>query len=1031
MTLADLSIRRPVLATVMVGVLIVFGVVAYFRIGVDLLPDIDFPVVTITTIYPGASPEAVEDRVVDKIEEEVSQINGLKLIRSTSMENVGFIVMQFELEVDGDKAAQDVRDKVSGVLGKLPPDLEPPVVRKFDINAQPVLAVAISGKLSVAKLTEIAKDVVKQRLQTIRGVGGIEIIGGQEKEFKVWVDPEKVKSFGLSVTDVVSALKSQNVEIPGGRIESGDREFAVKIKGEVSSVQELSEIIITQMGGAPVKIGDVATVEEGEAERRSTSSINDMSAISLLVTKQSGANTVEVANKVKESLEQIKTLVPKGVKIAIPTDSSLFIKKSITGVQEDLLLGGVLAVLIILFFLRDWRATLISAVALPTSVIATFAFIWAMGFTFNTMTMLALSLSIGMLIDDAIVVIENIYRHLSSGKSPFKAASEATNEIGLAVLATTMSIVAVFVPVATMKGIIGRFFKQFGLTVAFAVLVSLFVAFTLTPMLSSRVLRLKENRREFFMFRWMGSFLKWLDEWYRRLLAISLRHKYITVGIGVFVFLISLLMSMKLSMEMMPEEDRGEILVSVELPSGKSLSATEKYMGEVSKRIREIPGVDYTFLTIGGERDPDVNKAKLEVHLVPKHRRDYSQSEAINFIREMFSGEKGVKFAVEPLFSMGGRAGMRSAKIQYNIRGKDYLEVAKSAEKLAEELKKTPGFVDVDTTYRGGKPETTVHIDRSRAADLGVPVALAAMSIRTFFAGEKATEILSEGSRYDVRVQLDEKNRRRPEDILRLSVRSTTGALVPLSNFVTVGGGEGPAVIERYDRMRNVTVLANLDGISLGEGVKKVDDLTRKVLPPHLIGKWSGMADIMKDSFQQLFSALILAVVMTYLILAAQFESFLQPFIIMMSLPLSLIGAVSALLIAGMPLSIFAMIGIIMLMGLVTKNAILLVDYTNTLRKRGMGREEALLTAGPVRLRPILMTTSAMILGMTPVALAISAGGEMRAPMAVAVIGGLLTSMFLTLVVVPALYSIIDTAAEKVFRKQKSSVPSPQIQIET
>jgi HAE1 family hydrophobic/amphiphilic exporter-1 len=1018
MKLADLSIKRPVLATVMVGVLVVFGVTAYFRLGIDLLPDIDFPFVTITAVYPGADPETVESRVVDKIEEAVNQVNGLKLMSSSSMENVGFILMQFELEVNGEKAVQDVRDKVAGVIRELPQDLEPPIVEKFDVNTQPIMAVALSGPLPPRDLTALAKDVLKERLQTIRGVGGVEIVGGQEREFKVWVDPEKVESFGLSVSDVMGALMAQNAEIPGGRIDMGNTEFAVKIKGQVHSARELSDIAITSIGGAPIRIGDVAAVEDGQVERRSLSAINDESAVALLITKQSGANTVAVADMVKKTLESMKEQVPKGVRMSIPTDSSDFIKQSIEGVQEDLLLGGILAVVIILFFLRDWRATLISALALPTSVIATFAFIKAAGFTFNMMTMLALSLSIGMLIDDAIVVIENIHRHLEMGKSPFKAASEAVDEIGLAVLATTLSIVAVFVPVATMKGMVGRFFKQFGLTVTFAVLMSLFVAFTLTPMLSSRLLRTGHRRKEFVVFRWIGAYLQWLDSIYRRLLGAALRHRAITVISAIVIFIASLGMTALVPVEFMTTEDRGQIKVNVELPSGMSLAATEKYVQDVAVKIRKIPGVDYTFTTIGGGRQPDVNQAQIQVNFVGKHRRAFSQDEAITYIRGMFANVRNARFAVGPLFSMGGSSGMRSAQLMYNVRGRDYGEINKAADAIAAALNKSSGFVDVDTSFRGGKPEATVHIDRDRAADLGVPVAVIAMSIRTFFAGEKATELLTEGTRYDVRVQLDEKNRSRFDDILRLNVRSTSGQLVSLSSLVTVGTGEGPAKIERQNRMRNVTVMANLDGKALGDAVKEVDAAAKKLLPSTLQGAWTGMADIMKDSFAQLFSALILAIIMVYLILAAQFESFLHPFTIMVSLPLSLVGAAGALLASRMSLSIFSMIGIIMLMGLVTKNAILLVDYTNTLRRRGMSRQEALLAAGPVRLRPILMTTSAMIFGMTPVALALSAGGEQRAPMAVVVIGGLLTSMFLTLVVVPVVYSLFDSAKERIFAKR-------------
>jgi HAE1 family hydrophobic/amphiphilic exporter-1 len=1014
MKLTDTAIKRPVLTSVMVAVLIVFGMTAYFRIGVDLMPDIDFPFVTITCIYPGADPETMESKVVDKIEEAVSTVNGIEMIRSTSTENVGFVIIQFKLEVNPDKALQDVRDKVAAVTKQLPSDLEPPIVEQFDVNSQAIMAVAVSGPQEARELTALAKDVIKQRLQTIPGVGGVEIVGGQEREFKVWINPEKLESRGLDVSDVVSALRMQNVEIPGGRIDMGAKEYVVKTKGQVSSAAELASIFITSVGGAAIKVGDVAVVEDGEVEKRSHSSINDVSAVALLVKKQSGTNTVEVAEKVTAAVGDLGPLMPKGVRLSIPRDSSTFIRDAIDGVKEDLIIGGILAILIILLFLRDWRATLISALALPTSVIATFAFIKVAGFTFNMLTMLALSLSIGMLIDDAIVVIENIYRHMEMGKRPMEAAGEAVSEIGLAVLATTMSIVAVFVPVATMRGMVGRFFIQFGLTVAVAVLVSLFVAFTLTPMLSSRLLIPESAKRHGIVSRTIGRMLKALDGGYRALLGAALRHRAVTIAFAAAVFAGSLGLASILPTEFMAEGDRGQIQIVAELPSGASLEASRSAAEDISRKVRKLPGVDFTFVTIGGGVQAEVNKAEIQVNLVDKKARAFTQAEAISYIRGMFEGKSDMKIAVGPLFSMGGGLGDRSASIMYNIRGKDYGEINAAAGKIVSAMAAKGGYVDVDTTFRGGKPEVRVNISRDRAADLGVPVALIAMTIRTFFAGEKATDLTADGSRYDVLVQLDEKYRGRLDDVLNLKVRSVSGQLTSLSNLVSVGTGEGPAKIERYDRMRTVAILANLEGKPLGDAVKEIDAAAKSAVGPSLVGGWIGAAKIMQESFAELFSALLLAVLIVYLILAAQFESFLHPFTIMLSLPLSLIGAVGALLAAGMTLSIMSMIGIIMLMGLVTKNAILLVDYTNTLRKRGMSREEALLAAGPVRLRPILMTTTAMIFGMLPVALSLSPGGEMRSSMAVGVIGGLLTSMLLTLVVVPVAYSLLDGAKDRV-----------------
>jgi HAE1 family hydrophobic/amphiphilic exporter-1 len=989
----------------MVSVLLVFGLVAYPRIGVDLMPEVEFPFVTITAIYPGASPETVESKVIDKIEEAVNTINGIKLLRSTSMENVGIVMVQFELERKADQAIQDVRDKVSGILRELPSDLDPPVIEKLDINAQPILNLAISGPLSVRDLTRIADKQVKQRLQSLNGVGQVTIVGGQDREIHVWIDPARLASHYLSVNDVMQALAIQNIEIPGGRLEIGDDEFVVKTHGQVRDADELGNVIITAAMGAPVRVRDVARVEDGAEERRSYSAVNGASAVALRIMKQSGSNTVEVAEKVKEEVEKLRSKLPAGVTISMPRDNSEFIKNAIDDVRFDLVFGAVLAILIVFIFLRDWRATFISALALPTSVIASFGFMKMLNFTFNQMTMLALSLSIGILIDDAIVVIEAIHRHMERGKTPFQAAIDATKEIGLAVMATTASILAVFVPVATMKGIIGRFFFQFGVTVAFAVAVSLFVAFTLTPMLSARLLK-PHAGEHWALSRWIGRMLDGIDAGYHSILSWALRHRWLTLGISVATLVGTLGLGGLLKSEFFPQMDRSQLLVTVEMPAGRGLDATTGYLEAIAARIRGLPGVRETFTTVGGGAQGEVNKGEILVNLVPKAQRTYSQEQAIVYIRNLLGGSKEALVAVETADEHAG--GMRAAAIQYNVRGMDLEQIHQAAGRLVERMKQVPGFVDLDDTYRGGKPEVAVQIDRDRAADLGVPVGMVAMALRTFFAGDKATDLTSEGDRIDVRVRLDSQYRAQPADILGLGVRSTTGNLVQMANVLSVETGSGPSKIERQDRQRQVTVLANLDGLALGEAMLKVEAIAGEVVPAELTQDWAGFGQIMRESFGYMIPALILAVILVYLILAAQFESFLHPFTIMLSLPFSFVGAFLALLATGMTVNIATFIGLILLMGLVTKNAILLVDYANQLKEKGVPTNDALLQAGPVRLRPILMTTAAMIFGMMPVAAALSEGSEQRAPMAVAVIGGLITSTLLTLVVVPVAYSLLD-----------------------
>ena len=1024
MKLADISIKRPVFATVMVSILAVFGVWGYRQLSIDMFPEVEFPICTVTATYPGADPETIESRVVDKLEEAISAVSGIKTLRSTSMESVGLVFVQFELERKADQAVQDVRDKVSAALKDLPSDLEPPLVERLDIGAAPVMAIALAGDMPKRELTDIAKNTVKQRLQAINGVGSIDIIGGQEREFHVWIDPQRLDSFGLAASDVAQAVAAQNVEIPGGRLDSGALELSIKTRSQVHSAEELGNIIITAAAGAPVRIRDVARVEDGAQERRSYATFSGKSSVTMLVRKQSGSNTVDVAHKVKAALEKLKAQFPK-VTMRIASDNSVFTERAISDVKFDLLFGAALAILIIMFFLHDWRATLISATALPVSVISTFAFIQAMGFTLNMMTMLALSLSIGILIDDAIVVIENIHRHLEMGKSPMKAAGEATAEIGLAVMATTASILAVFVPVATMKGIIGRFFVQFGLTVAFAVAVSLFVAFTLTPMLSSRFLRIHADKGP--IGKAIEGFLDSIEHAYSKLLGGALRHRALTVLLAIAVFIASIFLAAIVPKEFMPTEDRSQFSVKLEMPSGASLGATETMAEAIATKLRSVPGVEDTLVTIGGSALSEINRAEIQVNLVGKKKRDFSQAEMIAYTRKQMPGWLGrndLKYAVEPFNMVGGNAGgaFRSATVQFNVRGKDYTEISKATDEIIRSLgeqevlvggKKQKAYVDLDVSYRGGKPELAINIDRDRAADLGVPMAVIAMTMRSLMADDKVSEMTADGQRYDIRMKLDEIFRQKAQDLMVLKVRSTTGQLVNLSNVVSIVDEAGPGKIDRQNRQRQITVYANLSGIALGEATQQVESFAKKVVPSTMTTDWAGMADIMRESMGYLLSALLLAIIIVYLVLAAQFESFLHPFTIMLSLPLSMVGALGAIVIAHSMLNIMTMIGIILLMGLVTKNAILLVDYTNTLRRKGETRLNALLKAGAVRLRPILMTTGAMIFGMAPVALGISEGGELRAPMAIAVIGGLITSTLLTLVVVPVAYTLIDSIAER------------------
>jgi HAE1 family hydrophobic/amphiphilic exporter-1 len=1007
--LADLSINRSVFAVMLIAALTVFGLLSYPRIGVDLFPNVEFPVVTVLATYPGGDPETMESKVADPIEEAINSLSGIKALQSTNLEGVSQIVVEFELEVPAEQAVQDVRDKISGILAQLPEGMDTPVVQKFDVGAAPILAVALAGELDPRVLTELADKTVKERIQRVAGVGGVDLIGDREREIRVLVDPNRLAGVGLTVQDVSQAIRSQNISLPAGSFERGVQEITVKTKGEVKTADEVADILLSSAPGTSLRIRDVARVIDGMEDARSASYLDERSAVGLVIRKQSGANTVSVAKEVRKALEEIRPRIEKaGASLTIPTDNSVYIERSIHDVQFDLVFGAVLAVAIILLFLRDLRATIISAVAIPTSVIASFALMEWLDFTFNNMTMLALSLSIGILIDDAIVVIENIHRKLEDGAPPMQAASEGTAQIFLAVVATTSSILAVFVPVALMKGIIGRFFYQFGITVSVAVAVSMLVSFTLTPMLSSRFLRPHHGKPN-IVSRGVERMLVVIDNAYGRIVGWALRHRFLVLLFAGAAFAGSIVMVSQVKTEFLPPEDRGEFNVNVELPTGTSLAATSAVAQAIAEDIRRsVPSVVNTFTTIGGAgSNEQVNRALIQVVLTPSKQRGYHQEDIMAWVRARVGKLKEAVVTAQPINAVGGSQ-FRSQPVQFYVRGSDMEELIKATDALKAELAKTKGFVDLDTTYRGGKPELSIEINREAAASLAVPVANVASTVRALMAGDPVSEIKDGVNVYDITVQLPEAEQANVGALAGLQVRSMNGTLVDLANIVTVERTSGPSQIERQARQRQVTVLAGLEGLPLGEATKVVDAAAAKTVPSHLVTGYIGMADTMGESFGYMGIALFLAVILVYMILAAQFDSFIQPLNIMLSLPLSVVGAFGGLFVTGKTLNIFSMIGIIMLMGLVTKNAILLVDFANQLRAEGKPVHEALVQAGIIRLRPILMTTAAMIFGMLPVALAISEGGEVRAPMAICVIGGLITSTLLTLIVVPVGYSLSE-----------------------
>ncbi len=1006
--------------------LVVLGIVSYPRIGVDLFPKVDFPIVSITTRLTGASPEIMDMDVTDQLEEAINTINGVKTITSNSYEGVSSIIVEFVLEKDIDLAVQDIREKVSAIKYKLPTDVIDPIIQKVDPDANAVLWINVTGNRSVRELSTYVDEVFKDKLQRIEGVGALTIGGLQKRQIRIWLDSSRMRAYQISASDVAAVLGRENMELPGGRIEGNTKEYSVKVKGTLRNVSDFNNLVVAYYQNAPVRIKDIGWAEDGAEERRTIARFNGVPSVGVGIQKQSGTNTVEVIDRVKKNLEAIKKDLPPGFALNIAFDQSTYIKQSINEVQKHLILGSFLAVIAVFVFLRNIRTTLISALALPVSLISTFALIRAFGFTFNNMTMLGLTLSVGILIDDAIIVIENIYRHVEEGMAPKEAASFATSEIGLAVMATTLAIVVIFLPVAFMKGIIGRFFMQFALVVVFSISVSFFVSLTLTPMLSSIFLKPKHEPGGPRFLRAAGSLFergyKKVEAAYRPVLRFSIDHRGIVIISAIALFVFSLFITRFIGKEFVPQEDQSQFVIRMEAPIDYSIGNAEGLFTKVDNMVRAVPEVSTTFYVqgMGQGGAGQINKGVIFTRLVPKSKRKRTQMEIMQDLRQKMKGFPGLKGTAEDVSFLGG--GIRNVPIQYVISGSDLVTLKRKTKEIVAELSKVPGIVDVDTSVEAGKPELSIYIDRDKASDLGLSISSIAEVINLLISGD--TDITKfkddeKGRRYDVRMRLFPGDRKSPQDLNNIYVRAKDGKLVELSNVVTVVQAGGPTSILRVDRQRSMMIFANLEqGKPLADAMKDLNGISVRILQPGMTAQYKGMAETMGESFKFLMFALMLGIILAYMVLAAQFESFMHPVTVLLSMPLSFIGAFGALLIFGKTISIMSLIGLILLMGLVKKNAILLIDYTNTLRERGMTRRDAILNAGPVRLRPILMTTFAMVCGMLPVALGVGEGSESRSPMGVAVIGGLITSLFLTLAVVPATYDLFDDLKQRLFKKK-------------
>jgi HAE1 family hydrophobic/amphiphilic exporter-1 len=1017
MFLTNISVRHPVFATMIMVAIMVFGISAYRSLPIEQYPDVSFPIVAVLTPYSGASPEAVETEITQPIEEAVNTLSGIDSVSSTSSAGHSSVILQFTLETDPAVAAQDVRDRLAAISASLPATADAPQVLRYDPTASPMMSLAISSEtLSVIELTNLANDVVSPALTSISGVGSATVVGGLDQQIDIAIDPQLLNAYGIGVSDVMSALQQDNRTMPAGSVMDGMLVQTIQLNSEVASVEGFGDVIIAVNGAETVTLADVATITRGPAETQGLAFHNGEQALAIDVVKIEGGNTVAIAHSVEAAIERLNGSggLPDGVQITVLTNSAEPIEHNFHTVQSTLMEGAVLAVVIVFLFLNSWRSTIITGLTLPISIIGTLTVISALGFTLNTMTMLALTLSVGILIDDAIVVRENITRHLHMGKSHFQAAIDGTKEIGLAVLATTLSIVAVFLPLAFMDGIIGQFFLQFGVTVAVAVLISLFVSFTLDPMMSSVWYDpdSEPNAKRGPIGRTIALFdrgFEHLAKGYRIVLTWSLRHRIVTVLVAIMSFVGSFFLFPLIGAEFVPAADQSELQVTVETPVGSTIDYTAIKVHQVEHVIKAMPEVESTYTTINAGSASGENQASIAVSLVKPDQRQRTSAEMAAPVREALKSVPGATFSVSAGGGLGG-----GSPIQVKLMGENLEDLSSTAGALAERMREIPGAVDVQVSLQQAQPMFDVVIDRQAASSLGVGIQETGSALRAMLGGETASEWTSEnGDRLDVVVRLPEQLRQDVDAISSLPIaqnRTSDNALaITLDEVAELQSTFGPSEINRENLTRQVSVSANVEGRVLGAVSADVNAAVAELdMPAGITLAQGGDTEMMTETMGGIASALLLAVIFIYLVLASQFGSFLQPLAIMTALPLSLVGVMLGLLVGGSTLNMYSMIGFVMLMGLVVKNAILLVDNANQRRREGATLVEALIEAGETRFRPIIMTTLAMIFGMLPLALALHEGSDQNAPMAHAVIGGLISSTLLTLVVVPVMLTYTD-----------------------
>jgi hydrophobe/amphiphile efflux-1 (HAE1) family protein len=1006
MNLTEVCVRKPVLAWMIMAAAVVFGLVTANRIGISQFPDVDFPMISVSVTWEGAAPEVVENDVVIPLEEALAQIEGLRTITSSSRMGSASISIELELSRDVDLALQDVQAKVSRAARTLPKDIDPPVISKSNPEDQPIISLALSGPYPPRVISDYLQYGLAEKLQTIPGVGEITMMGFQTRNIRVWVDASKLDEKGLTVIDVISALQREHVELPAGRIESPGREINVRVLGEAIDLETLNDIVVREINGAPVYIKDIALIEDGFEDVRRLARLNGVQAQGLGIKKQRGANAVAVAKAVNKAVAEYQKTLPEDLQIFTTFDSTTFIEDSVKEIEFELFLSVVLTALVCWMFLGSFSSTLNVILAIPMSLLGTVAIIYFLGFTFNTFTLLGLALAVGIVVDDAIMVMENIFRHRESGQSLVKAALEGTHEITAAALAATLAVIAIFIPVIFVKGVIGRFFLQFGITLCLAVLLSYIEAITLAPSRCSQFLKTsKEGRSR--MGQLVDNGFQSLADYYHKILGSSLGKPGLILILAAALFIISIVVVINMPSEFVPSQDQSRLMVRLQTAVGSDMTESDQLVKKAETIIGSHPEVRLIWTTIGGMGGGAVNMGFITVTLVPPKQRKITQNEFAALIRRELNQVPGIRAVVQDL-SQQGLTAQRGFPVEFSVRGSNWDELISVSQEVMEKLRASGLVTDLDTDYQVGMPELEVAPDRKMTADLGVSIDDVANTLNALVGGVRVGKYSTGGRRIDVRLKLMAAQRSRPEDIARLRVRGRSGELIPLSTLVTYE--EQPAIqaITRRDRERAISCFANIaPGHSQNEALNYIETMGRN-LPIGYRLVLGGSSLAFKESMSSLLFAMILGVLVAYMILASQFNSYIDPVTIITILPLSIAGAVFALLVAGQSINVFSMIGLLLLMGIVKKNSIILVDYANAFRQSGLSAKEAMIKAGPIRLRPILMTAIATLMAAIPPALGLGSGSEIRKPMSIAVIGGLIVSTILSLVVVPAFYVVAD-----------------------